>query len=240
MEFLCGVDMAEWLTTIHLLTATTPKDHQGMEISGDKVYWTRNSALGGDKALCLDSPWPYFKPFWNIFYCAENHPYNPNLDSLIFLDKRMNYDYYKAHLKEESPTERLKRRKRYVTAVSKFMKENKIESRIPIQQVKGYNLRFDLDIPEEKRTPEWAENLTEQYPDIFGIEGHYQFFGRPHSQHDEARFACVNGPNLHRMAPIINWTDDEEDVSYQIYACLGCSGSATENVAFAKKDYSNT
>jgi hypothetical protein len=223
MNFLCGLDMNDWLLTIHNMTSTNS--------IGENKY--QNSGLGFDKAVGINS-WPSHSIKWNIFYCKEPHFDNPNSDAGI----RINHIFKSSNL-ELTSKEKVWSQEEYAQAISKVTIANKITSNIPIQKITGYSLKFDVDIPGTEFYPDWITEETEKYPQIFGKKSKYQFFGQPHSQQMPKRYFCQNSYlGVHRMAPIVNWTDQDNDFSYQIYSCLRCGNES--NYAWAKTDGSCT
>lgn len=209
MNYLCGLSLGEWTIPIHLLTRRKfPKE-------GGQYEASIRSGLGFDGSVGAEHI--NFNWFWNVFYCREPHFDNPNSDSVVL--KSIKYEESKLFGAEE-----------YKKAVDEFVSANKIESNIPIQTVKGFNLRFDVDIPGVSTYLSWLTDLREdqKHSEIFGRDGDYQFFGEPRSQQTEKRPFCSNSYfNQHRFAPIVNWTDQEKDFTYQIDGCLRC----TENFA---------
>lgn len=228
MRFLAGVDLSDWLLPIHLMTANNPtRTSYGSEITNSDIHYYQHSGLGFGRNLCADSP--SHKPFFQIFYCNKPHFDSPAFDSRLQIEHRYS-----------GRAEKLLDMETYRKAISQFVKENKIESNIPIQTLEGLKLRFDIDIPGEEFIEDWMEGVVEKHPEVFGNTAPYQFFGHPYSQQTERRYGCQNTfLGLHRMAPIINWTDQYHDLSYQIYGCLRCPGQESREI-YCKTDRSCT
>lgn len=212
MRFLAGVDLSDWLLPIHYMTANSPdRKLHGLKINDPNIHYFQYSGLGLGKNLCADS-WPLFKPFFQIFYCNKPHFDSPAFDSMLYIEHR-----------NSECDEKLLDIEAYRKTISRFVKDNNIKSNIPIQTLEGLALRFDIDLQEGELIKKWMENAIEKHPEVFGNESPYQFFGRPYSQHEQKRYGCQNTSlGLHRMAPIVNWTDLDHDFSYQIYGCLIC------------------
>lgn len=230
MKFLAGVDLSEWLLPLHYMTANSPNHtSSGSKITDRNIHSYQHSGLGFGRDLCAPY-WPLMKPFFQIFYCHEPHFDRPVFDSILLIEE-----------KPSECDEELLPMGAYKKAISTFVKKNNIESNIPLQTLEGLALRFDIDIPGEEFIAEWMKDVVEKHPEIFGYkEAPYSFFGRPSSQQTEKRYGCQNTfLGLHRMAPIVNWTDQDRDFSYQIYGCFRCKGQESEQV-YCKTDGSCT
>lgn len=229
MRFLAGVDLSDWLLPIHLMTANSPTHTcYNSKIRDSEIPLYQHSGLGFGKNLCADF-WPLVKPFFQIFYCRDPHFDSPAFDSMLHIEHRHSED-----------DEKLLDIETYRKAISQFVADNKIESNIPLQTLDGLTLRFDIDIPGEEYIKDWMKRAEEKHPEVFGGTAPYQFFGHPYSQQTERRYGCQNAfLGLHRMAPIVNWTDKDHDFSYQIYGCLRCQGQESSQV-YCKTDGSCT
>jgi len=149
--------------------------------------------------------------------------------------------------------------KEYCKAVEKFMEENKIHpemidkttcenpGKIPLQFIKDYEIRFDLDYREwlgDDLYDKIYYGTKKQAKELFGNNGTYQLFGRPRSQQTEPRYMCSfgyegSGWKIHRMAPIINWDDSEHDMTRQMYGCFRCKDNQCDTV-WSRMDHSCT
>jgi len=236
MNFLAGVDLSDWILPIHFLTANEPTHTDyNTKIENSQIHYYQHSGLGyGDKLGA--NFWPASRIFFNIFYCDTKHYGSHAHDAMILSEKRVeNYEF---------PDNKILDLEKYKNIISEFVKSKNIKSSIPIQNVEGASLRFDIDAPGDN-AKDWMEDVTELFPEIFGKKSPYQFFGRPHSQQDEARYGCqntsdgINALGLHRMAPIVNWTNENIDVSNQLYGCFKCVGNETNKI-YCKNDRSNS
>ncbi|MFA6461649.1 MAG: hypothetical protein WCV90_05230 [Candidatus Woesearchaeota archaeon] len=228
MRFLAGADLSDWLLAIHVMTANEPTHtNYGRKITEADIHYYQHSGVGFGKNVCADI-WPFISPFYQIFYCADHHDKDvPFSDARIQIERRYGKRYEERALGDK----KLLDIEPYREVISQFLADHKIESDLPIQTIDRLSLKFDIDIP-GKRNIDWMGKVREAHPEIFGEErgvngktSPYQFFGHPYSQQDERRYACQSTfLGLHRMAPIVNWTDQNEDYSRQIYGCLRCHG----------------
>jgi len=243
MAFLASVDTIDgWMLAIHKMTANKPtKGTYGEKLDpkSDNYQYYQSSGLGYGNDLCADS-WPLFKPTFRIFYCADNHIHSPNSDARVYIQSREN-PANRRLFGGDDPIRNFMEREEYWAEMSEFVEKNKIFVEEYVTPIIGFDLKFDVDIPggdEEYELYEKIDEATEKHPKIFGKESPYQFFGKPYSQQDETRPYCTNSfHGLHRMAPILNWTDNEHDFSRQIYGCLRC---VNEGVVYCKTDGSCT
>ena len=225
MNFLGGVDLSDWLIPIHVMTGGGMDS--GPKVTSLDLKSSQYSGVGFGRTICSDSS--AHRPFFQMFYCNEPHFDSPAFDSMIHAEQRYEGDKGKVMNVEE-----------YRDVVSQFVKDNGIESNISIRSLEGVALKFDLDIPGEDYGEDWMYDVEEDHPEIFGREGDYQFFGKPESQQGNRRFACQNTYHgLHRMGPIVNWTDRDHDFTYQVDGCLKCLGQESNQV-YCKTDGSCT
>jgi len=233
MRFLGGVDLTDWLIPIHMMTANNPtKTSYRSNIPEDEIPYYQHSGLGYGRDLGdIGFGFGLTRNFWNIFYCDSPHFESPAYDSRIIVESR-----FRDENKEVMDI------KRYKKEIREFVKKHKIKSNIPIQKLEGLTLKFDIDVPGKEFPDAWMCEAAEEYPEIFGRDrdSDYQFFGKPRSQQTEKRYACQNSfLGLHRMAPIVNWTDCDHDFTYQIYGCLKCRGQESHDI-YCKTDGSCT
>lgn len=124
--------------------------------------------------------------------------------------------------------------KDYNAEIQNFMLDNGIHpdnikrGKIPLKFIEKYDLNFDLDwifgnknnLSYEEELEEIIEEvLPEALPSPSGKYGSdFTLFGKPESQQEQKRFFNPIGYNkATRMSPLINWTDEHEDFTYQIY-----------------------
>lgn len=272
LRFLGQVEISEWARVIHSLTCTNyaEKEYQQNSSykisglgSGDKVGLNSGSDLWWYIFFC--DCWENYDVESSSAAIILKNKYRPVRNSFL-QEKLKNSDLSKEEKLEcealldivgPDKDKCLWPEEEYKAAVESFMEESNIHpetfksdsgmGKIPLQFLEDFHLRFDIDYPNVIHDDiydylYYGSKMKEE--NIFGINGEYQFFGRPHSQQEEPRFMCsygreFNGFNIHRQAPIICWDDSERDMTHQMYGCLRCSHSQTDTV-WARMDHSCT
>jgi len=235
MNFLASVDLSNWIIPIHYMTANNPTHTDiGTKLNKSNFKSYQHSGLGNSGETCMDTEFGLsIRPIYNIFYCDKFHFDTPSFDSILYVEGR-----------HRNSDDNILDVKTYTELISEFVKSNKIKSSVPIQNLEGLTLKFDLDIPGKEFVDDWIYDIMNKYPKIFGSNSSYQFFGRPKSQQTELRYACQNTysglEGFHRMAPIVNWTDQSQDVTNQIYGCLRCKETEGRRTVHCKTDKSCT
>ena len=223
MRFICQLSFGPLAGVIHALTHF-PSTH-GLEYA--------LSGIGGGKL----QPSYIVDRWWYVFMCpqAGEHFHNPNFDAHILVDWRFRSmrDIFASKSEDDTASTKEKAQRQYrqqvLAATKSFMGdigelslEDQDSAIIPLQRVVGCRLGFDLDLDlhgmDTWDLSEGAEGVVDAHPEVFGKRGDYVFFGKPRSQQTERRPYCQNsylGPT--RMSPILNFTDENHDFSYQLY-----------------------
>ncbi|MBI5171599.1 MAG: hypothetical protein HY986_01860 [Candidatus Melainabacteria bacterium] len=119
----------------------------------------------------------------------------------------------------------------------------KLPPLINLQQITGYDLRWQLDCPEaDLETHMSILDVYSANPHLFfAASNGIQIFGAPRSQQEAKRFWSLWG-NLNgeasRMSPILGFDLPDQDVTCQLNVDMIASGHG--NRKYGKVDLSNT
>jgi len=237
--FIGQLEFTAWLNAIHHLTLTVDK-------SNHECFW--KSGVGCTQVFGKYDTARTWMKFWYCpaAGCSHFSDYGVPAAAVTY-ETRTNYAPLDLRKFKKGPgldrlkeTERGMRRVRngdapwpkraYGKALRAFAKEHKIE-RMPVELIheSGYNLRFDLDPKEHiswrSKLGKKLEKFFDKLPPLFKKDGDFQLFGTPDSQQADRRYICnIRWPKPHATAPLLNWTDNAQDVTHQMYGCLGCAG----------------
>lgn len=220
MRFLCQLDLTVEVWTIHQLTSQV--------VDG----WPKPiSAFGMTKSISKDElPGTPIKEV--MFFCNCNKWSCPSADAFIYQD----YVFRdKFPFSDEE----------YMEAARQFMAENEfgdseMGGHISLEEVTKFELSFDLDHDWLKSRFDYWEMVKDFREEFRPNRAKYTLFGQAHSQQEPKRpFRGGYQRGLYRMSPVINWNDEEHDITRQMYACFRSCGTLTEGV-YGKMDNSNT
>ena len=215
MRFVAQLNYSDWASAIHICTRKShPQWHGMMSAFG----------FGQDHEQALPNEWHMY------FYCPCNQWDNSNHDCAVVRTganpSRDDDDEDFNDGKQEKPKP-LYSMRQYKRAVTAFMKRHGIHpdkestrddmaGYIPLEFVEGYELGFDLDwVGFDMWDMERA--LREEMPES-KHRSRYTLFGEARSQQTPRRYMTFKGYETPmRMSPLLNWTDNEHDFTYQIY-----------------------
>lgn len=193
MTFIGQFSFSKWRDAIHLLTCH----------SDDK--WNTSGIAHKSK---YNHDGAYGEEWWLAFACMEfcDHS-NPNCNAYIIKDRRSNFKLDDFDLQDKPFDEDLCKK------ASSSIKAKQY----PLGKITGYQLKFDVDTPEYN---DKLDNMVHDHPELFNV-GDYSIFGAPSSQQEPARYyGTVGYKEPYRLAPILSWSDPEEDVTHQLYGDL--------------------
>ncbi len=175
----------------------------------------------------------------NQFFACPCHPMDGSRDAAILRQPVWLYDELTG--KSQNKTFR---DEDYIAAAKAFMLENGLATddemglNIPLQTIDGFTLGFDLEIWGDSKYD--FSDMFDAFHEEFGWrQTDFILFGVPRSQQTEKRPFSTFGHNLFRQSPILNWNDDDHDITRQMYGCFR-SSERTFGTVSCRMDNSNT
>lgn len=206
MLFLGQLDLTCHQWVIHQLTMyPDPKKEFPYPVSG----------LGWDQ----DKDLPHSGRLHQYFYCPCGNFDSPNCDAAV-IEQYVFKD-------EEKIAPEAEKQIRDFMEKHKLLEDNDEDGmggHISPQRVMTMTVGMDLDTPNEgwrgmKRFTSGLWDLQSKFGDEFKSNGAFTLWGAPASQQTEKRFHSSHYMFNLRMAPVINWCDENHDITRQMYGC---------------------
>jgi hypothetical protein len=237
MTFVGQLDLTDWVSAIHALTAAR------REARAD--YWW--SGMGGTRN-CGTS---FSHKWWYIFMCRDNHCDQPSSDAHVWLHNR-----YQPSVDEQVPDvmdatelkEMLVNHYLGSGQQSLFLPDSPANHlMIEPQRVVGYQLGWEFDFALASGIANWPlhdaiKAVMAANAEIFAVPGKFSLFGAPRSQNTAMRPWTYRGDCLagtpSRMSPLLSFNSIASDLTCQLYVDMG--GDTHGYNLFGKSDLSNT
>jgi len=214
MIFLGEMDLTPYMWVIHHLTSSKGKEKFDRPVSG----------LGHSGEQ--EEYKPHTHKLHQMFFCPCWNHENYAPDARV-----LNHYMFKPLRGEERESDKDKPEEH--EKIKAFIEANGLDKgrddrgMIPEQAVTGFKIRMDLAAPEDGWRGKSCYRFGEVYDDFNENFVHdnesrtsdYSMWGEPRSQQTERRYFSSMPDKPIRMAPIINWNDDGNDITHQMYGC---------------------
>lgn len=170
----------------------------------------------------------------NQYFACPCHPMDGSRDAVILRQPVWLYDEQNKTFRDED----------YIAAAKAFMLKNGLATddemglNIPLQTIDGVELGLDLEIWGDSKY-DFSDMFCAFHEEFDRCQADFTLFGVPRSQQTEKRPFSTFGHNLFRQSPILNWNDDDHDITRQIYGCFR-SSERTFGTVSCRMDNSST